>query len=47
MFSILLDLLQMLIVTVLREPGNDITLRPIYLERVLVLVVDVVLRKNQ
>ena len=46
LFSVLLDLLEVLIITVLSEPSDDVTFRPVDLERVLVLVVDVVLRKG-
>lgn len=43
LLGVLLDLLQVLVVAVLRQPGDDVTLRPVDLERVLVLVVNVVL----
>lgn len=39
----LLDLLQVLIVAIVRQPRDDITLRPVDLEFVEVLIVDVVL----
>lgn len=43
LLRVLLDLLEMLVVAVLCEPGDDVTLRPVDLQGVLVLVVDVVL----
>ena len=43
LLRVLLDLAQVLIITVLNEPGNNVALRPVDLQRVLVLVVDVVL----
>ena len=43
LLGVLLDLLQMLVVAVLRQPGDDVTVGPVDLQRVRVLVVDVVL----
>ena len=43
LLSVLLDLLEMLIVAVLSQPGDDITRGPVDLERVGVLIVHVVL----
>ena len=43
LFGVLLDLLEMLVVAVLGEPGDDVTLGPVDLESVLVLVINVVL----
>lgn len=40
------DLLQVLIVTVFSEPGNDIAVRPVDLQCVTVLIIDVVLFKD-
>ena len=47
LLSILLNLLEMFVVTVLSEPSDDITFRPIDLQCVLVLVVDVVLERRR
>ncbi len=44
LLGVLLHLLEVLVVAVLGEPGNDITRRPVDLEGVGVLVVDVVLQ---
>ena len=41
--SSLLNLLQMLVVTVLRKPCDDIFVRPVDLEGVAVIVVDMIL----
>ena len=46
LLSILLDLLQMLVITIFRKPGNDISVGPIYLKRVSMLVIDVVLAEK-
>lgn len=46
LFGVLLDLLEVLVVAVLCEPGNNVTLRPVDLEGVFVLVVDVVLQQE-
>ena len=45
LLSSLLDLLEMLIVAILRQPRDDITLRPVDLEGVAAFIVDVVLLK--
>ncbi len=44
LFRILLHLLQMLVVAVLGQPCDHITIRPVDLKSVRVLVVDVVLK---
>lgn len=46
LLCILLDLLQVLIITVLGEPGNHIPVGPINLQRVGVLVINMVLRSH-
>lgn len=43
LFGVLFDLLEVLIVTVFCEPRNDITVRPVNLQCVRVLVVNVIL----
>jgi hypothetical protein len=43
LFRIFFDLLEMLIVTVFCEPRNDVTVRPVNLQCVRVLVVNVIL----
>ena len=43
LFGVLLDLLEMLVVAVLRQPGDNVAVRPVDLQRVRVLIVDVVL----
>lgn len=47
LLCVLLDLLKMLIVAVLCEPGDDIAFRPVDLQGVLVLIVDVVLYRHR
>lgn len=46
LLSRLLDLLQVLIITVFSEPGNDIAVRPVDLQSVTVFIINVVLFKN-
>ena len=46
LLGVLLHLLQVLVVAVLSEPSDDVTRRPIDLEGVSVLVVDVVLHQK-
>ena len=43
LLRVLLDLLEMLVVAVLCQPGDNVAVRPVDLQRVRVLVVDVVL----
>ena len=43
LLGVLLHLLQVLVITVLGEPGDDVALRPVDLQSVLMLVIDVVL----
>ena len=45
LLRVLLDLLEVLVVAVLGEPGNDVTRGPVDLERVGVLIVYMVLAK--
>ena len=43
LFSILLNFLKVLIIAVLSKPGDDILVRPVDLESMSVIVVDVIL----
>lgn len=43
LLRVLLDLFEMLVVAILSQPGDNIAVRPVDLQRVRVLVVDVVL----
>lgn len=47
LLCILLHLLQMLVITILSQPGDHILVRPVDLERVRMLIVDMILDWNQ
>ena len=47
LLRVLLHLLQMLVVAVLGQPGDDVLVRPVNLERVGVVIIDVVLKRDK